>query len=306
MSALSTASTLPPLLAPEVRNPPRLVLLWRYTRRNPSLAAGLAIALFLLLFCVVGAMRVNLKEMAYPLAAMPNRPPSAQNLFGTDSQGRDLLAATIAGTILTLRIGMTAGAIGLGVGTILAFIAAYYRGIVDTVIRGVVDVLLTVPGLMILVIIAATLRRAMSVEAMALVVASLAWLNPTRNIRSQVLSMRERPFLQVARLSGMNGIEIIFKEMMPNLLPYLAASFVGSVTSAIFASIGLEALGLGPLREPTLGMTIYWVLYYSALLKGMWWWVAAPVTVIVLIFVSLFLIGTGLDEVANPRVRRTE
>lgn len=276
-----------------------------YVRRNPSLAVGLLIVIGIALFCTIGSLLIDPKVQPYPLAAPINKPPSAQYWFGTDAQGRNLFAAIVVGTVLTLRIGLTAGAIGLGVGTILAFIAAYYRGWLDTVIRGVVDVLLTIPGLLVLVVIASTNRRAMNVESMALIVASLAWLGPTRNIRAQVLSLRERPFVLVARLSGMGGLEIIFRELMPNLLPYLAASFVGSVTGAIFASIGLEALGLGPLREPTLGMTIYWVLYYSALLKGMWWWVIAPIAVIVLIFVSLFLLGTGLDELANPRVRRT-
>ena len=276
----------------------------RYVRRNPTLAVGLVIMILLTLFCVIGWRLTDVKTQPYPLAGPVNKPPSALFWFGTDAQGRNLFATIVVGTVLTLRIGLTAGAIGLGVGTVLAFIAAYYRGWFDTVIRGVVDVLLTIPGLLVLVVIASVNRRAMTVESMALVVASLAWLGPTRNIRAQVLSLRERPFVLVARLSGMNGLEIIFRELMPNLLPYLAAAFVGSVTGAIFASIGLEALGLGPLREPTLGMTIYWVLYYSALLKGLWWWVIAPIAVVVLIFVSLFLLGTGLDELANPRVRR--
>jgi peptide/nickel transport system permease protein len=282
----------------------RLAGFLRYVRRNPSLAAGLVIVVGLALFCFVGSRLVDLRVQPYPLAAPANKPPSVQFPFGTDSQGRNLFAAIVAGTMLTLRIGLIAGAIGLGVGTVLAFISAYYRGPVDTVIRGVVDVLLTVPGLLVLVVIASTNTRGMSVESLALVIACLAWLIPTRTIRAQVLSLRERPFLQMARLSGMGGPEIIFREMMPNLLPYLAAGFVGSVTAAIFASIGLEALGLGAMREPTLGMTIYWVLYYSALLKGMWWWAIAPIVVIVLIFVALFLLGAGLDEVANPRVRR--
>jgi peptide/nickel transport system permease protein len=102
----------------------------------------------------------------------------------------------------------------------------------------------------------------------------------------------------------MRGAEIIVKEMIPNLLPYLGASFVGAVATAILASIGIEALGLGPMEAPTLGMTIYWVLYYAALLHGMWWWWAPPIIVIIIVFVGLFLISAGLDELANPRVRR--
>ena len=125
----------------------------------------------------------------------------------------------IAGTPLTIRIGLIAGLIGVGLGTVLAFVSAYYGGVVDAVVRGVVDVGLTIPGLLVLIILAVTIREGISVNQMALVVACLAWLYPTRVIRAQVLSMRERTWVQVARLSGMSGPEIIVKEMLPNLSP---------------------------------------------------------------------------------------
>ena len=109
-------------------------------------------------------------------------------------------------------------------------------------------------------------------EIMALVVASLAWMWPTRTIRAQVLSLRERAYVQMAKLNGMSSLEIIWKELFPNLLPYLAANFAGAVSWAVLATIGLEALGLGPQNEPTVGMTIYWAISFSALIRGMWWW----------------------------------
>ncbi|GAI95007.1 unnamed protein product, partial [marine sediment metagenome] len=193
---------------------------------------------------------------------------------------------------------------GIFIGTILGFVSAYYRGAVDTAIRGSVDVLLTVPSLLVMILVAVALKGGLTVDGMALVVSILAWVWPTRTIRAQVLTMRESGYIRVAQLSGMSSPEIIVKEMIPNLLPYLAASFVSAVAAAILASIGLEALGLGPMESPTLGMTIYWVLHYSALLHGMWWWWAPPIIIIVIIFVGLFLISTGLDELANPRVRR--
>jgi peptide/nickel transport system permease protein len=275
-----------------------------YTRRNPALAIGLVMLLALLLFCVVGPLVYDVSN-AEPLSVAANKPPSADYPLGSDRQGRDILAVMIAGTPLTLRIGFIAGLIGTSIGTILAFLAAYYRGIVDTLIKGIVDIGLTVPGLLVLVIIAVSVKTALSVNEMALIVSVLAWLWPTRTIRSQVLTMRERAWVQVARLSGENGLEIIVKEMIPNLLPYLAASLVGAVASAVLASIGLEALGLGPMDSPTLGMTIYWVIYYAALLHGMWWWWGPPIVVIVVLFVGLFNLAVGLDEVANPRLRRS-
>jgi peptide/nickel transport system permease protein len=276
---------------------------FRYLRRNKRLAAGIGILLFLFLFATVGRI-IAPPANAYPLAVPANKPPSWQYPFGTDSQGRDLLATAVMGTYLTVRIGFVAGVLGLSVGIFLGFLSAYYGGIPDMIIRWLVDALLTVPGLLVLVVIAATLRSTLTPMQMSLILALIAWMGPTRTIRSQVLTLRERAFVRVAKLSGEGSLEIIFTELLPNLLPFLGASLVGSVTGAIFASLGLEQLGLGPMREPTLGMTIYWVQYYGAFVRGMWWWILTPISVIVLIFMGLFFLSSGLDEFANPRVRR--
>ncbi|GIV77876.1 MAG: peptide ABC transporter permease [Litorilinea sp.] len=273
-------------------------------RQYPLLLTGIVLVLAVALFGPVASLFVD-ENGAKVGAAMPDQPPSLEYPLGTDTVGREILAVLVVGTPLTLRIGLIAGVIGLGIGTLFGFLAGYFGGWVDTLLKGAADVLLTVPGLLFLVVIATTLRGAVSVNMMALVVAALAWMWPTRTIRAQVLSLRERQFVLVARLSGMNGLEIIVRELMPNLLPYLAASFVSAVASAILATIGLEALGLGPQNEPTLGMTIYWALYYTSVLRGMWWWWAPPIAIIIVTFVGLFLISMGLDQIANPKLRRT-
>jgi peptide/nickel transport system permease protein len=275
-----------------------------YLRRNVSLVVGLVFLGFLAVFIVVGALTVDIGN-AQPLSAPALQPPSWDYPFGTDRQGRDLLAVMVAGTPLTLRIGFIAGFIGVGVGAILAFTAAYYRGRVDTVIRSIADIGLTVPQLLVLIIIAVSLKGSLTVNQMAIIIASLAWLSPTRTIRSQVLTLRERGYVEIARLNGMSGPEIIFGELMPNLLPYLAATLVGSVSAAILASVGLEVLGLGPVEAPTLGMTLYWVNFNAAIINGWWWWWTAPLVVIVMVFLGLFFLTAGLDEIANPRLRRS-
>jgi peptide/nickel transport system permease protein len=273
-----------------------------YLRRNPSLGIGLLLLLALLLFVVIGHLTVDTIQHR-PLSARPLLPPSRELPFGTDKQGRNLYAVMVEGTPLTLRIGLFAGVIGVALGATLAFIAGYYGGWVDNVIKLVVDVGLTIPGLLILIIIAMRVRGGLTVDQMALVVGLLAWLFPARTIRSQVLTLKQRGFVQVARLSGMSNPEIIVKELLPNLLPYLGASLVGSVSAAILASIGLEVLGLGPFEAPTLGMTIYWVIYNAAIINGWWWWWSPPIIVIAILFIGLFLVAVGLDEIANPRMR---
>lgn len=276
----------------------------RYLRRNVPLVVGLALLGILVAFMAIGALTVDVAN-AQPLSAPALQPPSWDYPFGTDRQGRDLLAVMVAGTPLTLRIGFIAGFIGVGLGSLLAFTAAYYRGRIDVLIRSIADIGLTIPQLLILIIIAVSLKGSLTVNQMAIIIAALAWLSPTRTIRAQVLSLRERGYVEIARLNGMSGPEIILRELMPNLLPYLAATLVSSVSAAILASVGLEVLGLGPVEAPTLGMTLYWVNFNAAIINGWWWWWTAPLVVIVVVFLGLFFLSVGLDEVANPRLRRT-
>ena len=297
----------------------------RYLRRNRTLAAGLGILLLIILFTVIGYLRIDPKLDPYPLAGPASVPPTLNYCpksdpecaqtepvaypFGTDGQGRDLYAVAVVGTWMTIRIGLLAGVIGLLIGVVLGFTSAFYGGAYDTFIRWIVDVLLTVPGLLILVVVASTIGGitgggGIDLNQMALIIALISWMGPTRVIRSQVLSMRERPYVMMARLNGMSNMGIIFKELIPNLLPYLGAGLVGAVTGAVFASMGLAAMGLGPLREPTLGVTIYWVINQNAFVRGLWWWAMVPILIVALIFIMLFLISVGLDELANPRVRR--
>lgn len=293
------------LPAPKTSDPSSLRLVFLYLRRNRQLALGLGILLFFILFASAGSFYVK-KDAAYALGAPASKAPSWTYPFGTDGQGRDLFSVAIFGIWETLRIGVIAGLIGLGFGSFLGFTSAFFGGWYDVIVRWAVDVLLTVPGLLILVVIASSLdNKTFTLTRMAYVIALTAWMGPARTIRAQVLTMRERSYVMMARLNGMNSWGIIFRELVPNLLPYLGASLVGSVTGAIFATVGLAGLGLGPLREPTIGVTIYWAMSQNALLRGLWWWLMMPILTIILMFVMLFLISAGLDELANPRVRRT-
>ena len=228
--------------------------------------------------------------------------PSWDHPLGTESNGRDILAVIIVGAPRSLRVGLIAAGIGILVGVLLGFSAGFMGGWVDNVIRTISDAMITIPSLAVLIVISAYVRQ-VSVENMALLLALFAWPGPTRLIRSQVLTMRERGYVQMARLSGSSTFSIMFREMMPNLLPYLASSFTGNVSGAILAATGLEALGLGPTRIPTLGMTIFYAIRAAAILRGMWWWWGIPIAILVVVFSGLFLLTVGLDEIANPRLR---
>ena len=292
----------PTVPAAAVTRPARKRSRFRDPRITLQLVVGVTMLVALILVAVLGPILVDAK-LANVSAVTPRLPPSIEHWLGSDTQGRDLWTVMMLAIPNTLKIGLIAGIVGTFIGVVLALIAGFFGGLPDSVIRIVSDSLLTVPGIAILVIIAANVEQ-MTIEVMALTVAALAWMFPTRTIRAQVLSMRERSYVEVARANGVGPWGLIFREIMPNLMPFIAASFVGAVAGAMLAAIGLEALGLGAIQTQTLGITIYWSQEYTAVLRGMWWWWLPPVIVIGYIFMALFLTSAGMDRFANPRLRR--
>ena len=289
-----------------VEMPGRLQLGLRYFRRNKSLAIGLIVLFALVAFTVIGQMVIDPKH-AYPLSAVPKQPPSLKYPLGTDFFGRDLLAAMVVGMWQTAVIGLLAGGIGTFIGVNLGFAAAYFGGWVDTVIKTICQILTPIPVLLIQVVVAGSIdKRSVTVLTMAMIIVMLGWMGTTLVVRAQVLTMKERQFVAVAKLSGVGSMGIIFKEIMPNLLPFIAAAFVVQVFSAVFASFYLAVLGLGPLREPLLGNIIWSAQGQGAFFNGWWWWPIEPSVAMILILGSLALINMGLDELANPRVRKSE
>ncbi len=280
--------------------------LWDYPWLNPKLLIGAMIVILIILmgffgpfFWDVTLARVGTSPLNLPPAWVAGGDPA--HPLGTDNSGRDMLALIITGMPSSLRVGFIAAGVGMTLGIILGFTSGFLGGWVDNVIRTVTDAALTIPQLLVLVTLAAYLRP--TVMLLAFLLAAFAWRGPTRLIRAQVLSMREQGYVRMARLSGSSTLSIMFKEMMPNLLPYLAASLAGNISGNILAATGLELLGLGPTRVPTLGMTIYYSIRASAVLRGMWWWWGFPILALVVIFTGFFLMAVGLDEVANPRLR---
>ena len=298
----ATAPASPPMSL----QPGRVSMVLRYLRRNKSLALGLIIFLGLVAFTAIGFLVIDTRH-AYPLSAPTRRPPSWDYPFGTDFFGRDLYAAMVVGMWQTAAIGFLAGLIGTVIGVVLGFVSAYFGGIIDAIIKNVCLILTPIPVLLIQVVVAGSLdKRDVTILMMALIIVMLSWMGTTLVVRAQVLTMKERQFVAVAKLSGMGSGGIIFKEIMPNLLPFIAAAFVVQVFAAVFASFYLAVLGLGPLREPLLGNIIWAAQGQGAFFNGWWWWPIAPSVAMILILGSLALINMGLDELANPRVRNTE
>ena len=223
--------------------------------------AGIFVLIFFLIF--LGNQFWN-TELALAASSPLNMPPLGftnwrdqegipEHPLGTENSGRDMLALLIVGTPRTIGVGVIAASIGMGVGILLGFLAGFIGGIVDDVIRLMTDVAIPIPSLLVLIVIQSALQREMDLVTMAVLISMFSWATPTRYIRAQVLSMRESGYVQMARLSGVPLRDIMYREMMPNLLPYLAASYIGNMTGAILQAVGLELLGLGTAAHSVAG-----------------------------------------------------
>ena len=272
-----------------------------FLANNWMFTLGSALLLALYLFGVIGSFMINPK-LADMGANQLNLSPSGEHLLGTEGFGRDMFTLMVIGIPNTFKIGFVAGGVGVLLGTLIGLLAGYFKGPLDTVFSSLADVMLVIPALAILITVSAYVR-VMTVVLMALIVGLLAWPLPARVIRAQTLSLRERLFVEVAKLSGQNDLEIIFLQILPNLVAYLAAAFVGAVSTGILAAVGLEVLGLGPQNVPTIGRALYHSFTYSAMFRGMWWWWGPPIVTLAIIFTGLFLMSISLDKYANPRLQ---
>ena len=246
----------------------------RYWLGNWKLTIGLVLIIGLTGFSIIGSFLVDF-ELTRVAAGDFSAPPSDKYIFGTDNVGRDLWALMVHGIHPSLKVGLIAGLLGTAVGVVLGVVGGYNGGNTDAFISTMADIFLTIPSLLILVVLASYVRTT-TLEFTALVIAIFAWAGPTRLIRSQTLSLRERAFVPLAKLSGQSDFEIAIKQIMPNLLPYIMAGFVGAVSGAILALVGIQILGLGPLFTPNLGMILQAAYEGAAIFRGMWWWWVPP------------------------------
>ena len=280
---------------------------WNLAWLNAKLVVGGSMILVVVLIGLLGPLFWD-TSLAYVASSPRNLPPAGveggqpAHPLGTEGMGRDMLAQLIVGTPSSLKVGFIASSIGLSVGLLLGSLAGYLGGKVDNVIRTISDSVVTIPSLAVLVVIASYVKMT-DTTVMALILALVSWPNPTRVGRAQILSLRERGYVRMAVLSGAPPLEIMLVEMLPNMLPWLAASFTGGISGAILGATGLEVLGLGPTRVPSLGMFIIYACGAAALLRGMIWWWLPPIVILMVIFTGFFLITMGLDEIANPRLR---
>lgn len=261
-------------------------------------AVGVAILAVFAVIAVVGPWLVG-DPTAY--VGLPLEPPSWEHWLGTTGQGQDVLAQTVAGARTTLLIGFVVGFAVVAIGAVIGTAAGYAGGWVDDVLSLVINVFLIMPGLPLIVVIAAYLPTGPATIGMVLVITGWAW--GARVIRSQALSLRDRDFVAAAVVGGESHLRIVVCEILPNMTSLLVSAFIGATVYAIGAQVGLEFLGLGDVAAVTWGTNLYWASNDAALLTESWWTYVPTGLCIALVGFGLAMLNGAIDEISNPRLR---
>jgi peptide/nickel transport system permease protein len=239
---------------------------------------------------------------ALPGKFLPMQPPSADHPMGTDGNGRDFLTDYLAGLGATLQIGFLAGLLGTAFGIIVGFVSGYSGGALSTGLLALTNILLVIPTYPILVALNMVLPK-LTLPMTAVILAIFSWPFSARTIRAQVLSMRERPYIDLAKVSGQSSVKIIFEEILPNMIPYLAIGFAFSTVGAMVAEVGLSAIGLGSPYVITLGQMIAAARAAAVISMGRAELLALPVAILIVIFVAISLVTRGMEQYLNPRLQ---
>jgi len=229
-------------------------------------------------------------------------PPSSQAWLGTDNFGRDVFTQLMFGTRTSLTIGLIAGAVATGIGIVFGTLAGFRGGILEELLMGITNVIITIPSIVILILLSIAVQSR-SIVAMGLIIGITSWPWTARAVRAQTSSLRAREHLDIARLSGAGTLSLIIWDIIPYMLSYIVMAFVLQFASGILQEAALSLLGLGPNNTISLGIMLHWALLWEAVRTGAWWAFFPPTIFLTIIAFALLLLQSSLDEIFNPRLR---
>jgi peptide/nickel transport system permease protein len=230
-------------------------------------------------------------------------PPSLKRLFGTNSRGQDLFWWLTFALRNSLLLGVVTAIISRVIAVLVGLTAGYRGGWLDKLLMSINDTFVVLPLLPILILLGFLLRDRMNLLTLAVILGLFGWPFDARLIRSQVLSLKERLFTRTAVYSGTAGFKITLNEHLPFVLPIVFATTINNILWSIGMEVTLSILGLSDLTTPTLGNTLYWANNHGALVAGVWWWIAAPAVVAIVLFLGLYLLLVSINEYIDPRTR---
>jgi peptide/nickel transport system permease protein len=233
----------------------------------------------------------------------PDVPPSAAHWLGTTSRGQDVFWQLTFAIRNTLSFGIMVAVLSRIIALVVGLLAGYSGGWLDRVLMSINDTFIIIPLFPILILFYFVLRDSMSTPLLATIMACLGWAYDARLIRSVALSLKTREFTQTSIFSGMKTHEILAREHLPYVLPIVFSTTMNNMNWSIGIEVTLAVLGFTDINAPTIGGMIYWANQHTALVAGIWWWIAFPIALVVMTFVGLFLLAVSMNEYIDPRSR---
>jgi peptide/nickel transport system permease protein len=264
------------------------------------------IGLVVIVFILIAALFAPVLWTADPQKAGKREdillPPSGAHWLGTDDLGRDVWSQILYGSRVSLTIGLITAFVTVVTGTLVGLTAGYYGGWVEEILVKIIDFFMMLPVLPLMIILAAVLGP--SLWNIILVISVVSWPTTARVVRSQVLSIKERPYVEAARCIGASNVKLMFGEIMPNVLPLMFAQAVLMITYAIYDEAILAFLGLGDPTRISWGSMLHFA-FESGVMARSPWWIGPPIISIIILIVGFSLLGTAVTDVMTPEYRET-
>ena len=270
-------------------------------RYNIEFAIGLVLVTIIVLFALASFFAPADTTLIYLVP--PDMPPSAQYWFGTNSRGQDLFWQMATAMRNSLTFGIIVATLSRVISLTVGLAAGYLGGWVDRVLMFVNDIFVAVPIFPVLVLFYFVLRNNLDSLTLALIMAGFGWPFDARLIRSVALGLKHREFSRHAVFAGMSTPKILLEEHLPYVMPIVFSTFMANMLWSIGLEVTLAVLGFTNINNPTIGTTLYWANNHSAMVVGVWWWIAIPVVLIVVTFIGLFLLAVSMNEYIDPRSR---
>jgi peptide/nickel transport system permease protein len=284
-------------LRPRARAPQWFTILWRNKKARFGMLLLLAFVLLAVLAPVIAPYDPRDRSFAGGL------PPSAEHWFGTTGKGYDVASQAIFGARTSLVIGLVAGAIATAISLLVGMTAGYLGGMVDEVLSFVTNLALVVPALPLMITLAAYVPGGGSEWMVIIVISITGWAGAARLKRAQILTLRNREYIQAARMAGDGTFHVIFREIAPNMTSLIVVGFIGAVGGAIGAEAGLAFLGIGNPDTISWGTMLYWANTDGALLTGAFARLVVPGLLLALLTTALTFVNFGVDALSNPHLR---
>lgn len=275
--------------------------LWTGLTRSPAGFAGTVLVLAIVLFSFVGPLVIDQHNPTDTTQIWTS--PSAEHWLGTQYEGKDTFTILVNSGAQPIWVGTLAALMATFVAVTLGSVAGYFRGRIDAVLLQLTDVTVTIPQFLLMLAVVAFFED-IPPWGISIVVGSTMWAFLFRSIRAQVMSLKEREFVEAARLQNLGASRIVFREILPNMAGFIFVNFVISVNQAIYAIVGLYVLGLMPSGTPNWGLMIHQSWSQNFYLNPVALpFVVTPLIMIVLFTIGLVTMGRGLDQALNPRLR---